>query len=745
MDSKLQTQTEVVVNTRPWKLIVIMLFVIGTVSLSLYSLSKGDGGFDDKIGNIRAIESIRIPLESEFKIAHVIFIALLSGFMSLLFLLFFNRRQKKMIKVRTKKLENEISERLQAEAAMRESEEKYRLLIKNLPGVVYRGYRDWSVEFIDKKIEQLTGYTVGEFNSRQINWSDIIFQEDIKATSNNFHKALKTKDQSYVREYRIKARDNSIYWIQDRGQIVSNGKEVEYISGVFYDITKQKRTEEESLLLATAIEHAAESVIISNKSGTIQYVNPAFEQLSGFSREEIVGQNFRIFRSDKHDKGFYKDMWEVISRGNIWSGHITNRMKDDTLREFETKISPVHNRSGDIVSFVSVNRDVTQEKVLEAQLHQSQRMQSIGTLAGGIAHDFNNILSAIIGYTELTIDYLENGSLPYNNLQEVLEAGERAKGLINQILTFSRQSEQDLKPLQLKLIVKEALKLIRATLPSTIEIHQDFTSDAAILGDQINVHQILMNLCTNAGHAMLGKDGMLSVCLSEVEFDSSFRIKHFDIKSGSYLKLSISDTGHGMSASLMERIFDPFFTTKEKGKGTGMGLSVVHGIVKSHNGTIHVYSEPGEGSTFNVYLPIIEKQLEQKIIAEKPIPTGTEHILFVDDEESLINMGKQLLVSLGYDVTTRISSIEALELFKTRPDTFDLVITDLTMPNMTGDELAKQLMAIRSDIPVILCTGFSTRITEEKAKSMGIRAFILKPLIRKDIAETIRKILDHEL
>jgi PAS domain S-box-containing protein len=650
-----------------------------------------------------------------------------------------------MIKVRTKKLENEISERLQAEAAMRESEEKYRLLIKNLPGVVYRGYRDWSVEFIDKKIEQLTGYTVGEFNSRQINWSDIIFQEDIKAASDDFHKALKTKDQSYVREYRIKAKDNSIYWIQDRGQIVSNGKEVEYISGVFYDITKQKRTEEESLLLATAIEHAAESVIISNKSGAIQYVNPAFEQLSGFSREEIVGQNFRIFRSDKHDKGFYKDMWEVISRGNIWSGHITNRMKDDTLREFETKISPVHNRSGDIVSFVSVNRDVTQEKVLEAQLHQSQRMQSIGTLAGGIAHDFNNILSAIIGYTELTIDYLENGSLPYNNLQEVLEAGERAKGLINQILTFSRQSEQDLKPLQLKLIVKEALKLIRATLPSTIEIHQDFTSDAAILGDQIKVHQILMNLCTNAGHAMLGKDGMLSVCLSEVEFDSSFRIKHFDIKSGSYLKLSISDTGHGMSASLMERIFDPFFTTKEKGKGTGMGLSVVHGIVKSHNGTIHVYSEPGEGSTFNVYLPIIEKQLEQKIIAEKPIPTGTEHILFVDDEESLINMGKQLLVSLGYDVTTRISSIEALELFKTRPDTFDLVITDLTMPNMTGDELAKQLMAIRSDIPVILCTGFSTRITEEKAKSMGIRAFILKPLIRKDIAETIRKILDHEL
>ena len=744
MDSKLHTQTKAVVNTRPWKLIVIMLFVIGAASLSLYSLSKGNGGFNDKIGNIRAIESIRIPLESEFKIAHAIFIALLAGFMTLFFLLFFNRRQKTMIKVRTKKIENEISERLQAEAAMKESEEKYRLLIKNLPGIVYRGYRGWSVEFIDNKIEQITGYAAEEFNTGKIIWSDIIFQNDIQIAGADFHKAIKTKDQSYVREYRIKAKDNSIYWIQDRGQIVSNGKETEYISGVFYDITKQKRTEEESLLLATAIEHAAESVIISNRIGTIQYVNPAFEQLSGFSREDIIGQNFRILRSDKHDKGFYKDMWEVISRGNIWSGYITNRMKDNTLREFETKISPVQNGSGDIVSFVSVNRDVTQEKVLEAQLQLAHRMQSIGTLAGGIAHDFNNILSAIIGYTELTVDYLEKGSLPYNNLQEVLEAGERAKDLINQILAFSRQSEQDLKPLQLKLIVKEVLKLIRATLPSTIEIHQDLQSDAAILGDQIKIHQVLMNLCTNASHAMLEKGGMLSVSLSEVELDSSFIVKHFDIKSGSYLKLSISDTGHGMPARVLEHIFDPFFTTKEKGQGTGMGLSVVHGIAKSHNGTIHVYSEPGEGSTFNVYLPIIEKQLEQKIRDEKPMPTGTEHILFVDDEESLIDMGKQLLVSLGYDVTTRINSIEAFELFKTRPDAFDLVITDLTMPNMTGDELAKKLMAIRPDIPVILCTGFSTRITEEKSKNMGIRAFILKPLIRKDIAGTIRKVLDHK-
>ena len=675
----------------------------------------------------------------------IIFIALLGGYIFLFFLLYLNKRQKNEIKIHTGKIESEIAERHQAEAAMKESEAKYRRLINNLPGIVYRGYRDWSVEFIDNKIEQITGYGVEEFNTRKLNWSDIIVSDDIQSVSAGYQEALKTKDQSYVREYRIKAKNGNIYWIQDRGQVVSNGKNNEYISGVFYDITRQKQTEEESLLLATAIEHAAESVIISDKSGLIQYVNPAFEQLSGFSRAEIVGQHFGIFRSDKHDKAFYREMWEVLSKGNIWSGNIINRIKDNSLRQFETKISPVLNRSGEIVSFVSVNRDVTQEKELETQLQQAQRMQAIGTLAGGIAHDFNNILSAIIGYTELTVDYLGKGSLPYNNLQEVLEAGDRAKDLINQILTFSRQSEQDFKPLQLKLIVNDALKLIRATLPSSIEIRTDFKSDAAILGDQIKIHQILMNLCTNASHAMQETGGILSVSLSEVEFDSAFIAKHFDIKPGLYLKLSVSDTGHGMPAGLMAHIFDPFFTTKEKGQGTGMGLSVVHGIVKSHHGTIHAYSEPGEGSTFNVYLPVIERQLEKNIRSEKPIPKGTEHILFIDDEETLINMGKQMLISLGYTVTSRINSFEALELFKRRPNAFDIVITDLTMPNMNGDELASKIIAVRPDMPVILCTGFSTRNTEYEAKRMGIKAFIMKPFIKRDFAETLRKVLDQDI
>ena len=645
------------------------------------------------------------------------------------------------IQIRTNNIEREIAERIQVEEALRESEEDYKLLIKNLPGVVYRGYRDWSVRFLDSSIEDLTGYDFKEFNSRKMKWSDVIVEEDLKTVSESFRKVLKT-GKSYVREYRIKTKDGSTRWIQDRGQIVhNNGGEKESISGVFFDITERKQVEKERGLLATAIEQAAESVIISARPGTIQYVNPAFEQLSGFTRKEIVGKNFRILKSDRHDESFYKEMWDVISSGEIWSGHITNRMKDDTLCEFETKISPVRDSSGEVVNFVSVSRDVTKEIALQAQLQQTQKMQAIGTLAGGIAHDFNNILAAVIGYTEIAIADVEKGGLLHDNLKEVLTAGERAKDLVNQILTFSRQSEQDLKPIKVELIVKEVLKLIRASLPATIEIHQDLKSNAAVLGNYTKIHQVLMNLCTNAAHAMGEKGGMLDVSLVDVELDADYAAKHFDIKPGPYLKLSVRDTGQGISSALLGQIFDPFFTTKQQGEGTGMGLSVVHGIVKSHGGTISVYSEPGEGSIFNVYLPAIESSFEQKAREEKPVPTGTERILFVDDEQALVNMGKQLLESLGYKVTTRTGSIEALELFKVQPDKFDLVITDLTMPNVTGDELAQKLMAIRPDIPVILCTGFSTKMTAEKTKKMGIRAFVLKPVIKQDIAETIRNVL----
>ncbi|MDY7032725.1 MAG: ATP-binding protein, partial [Thermodesulfobacteriota bacterium] len=308
----------------------------------------------------------------------------------------------------------------------------------------------------------------------------------------------------------------------------------------------------------------------------------------------------------------------------------------------------------------------------------------------------------------------------------------------------SRQTEEELKPVIVKPIVKEALKLIRASLPTTIEIQQDIQSDFMTLGDPTQIHQVLMNLCTNAGHAMEEKGGILRLELVDVEIDSEFTKTHPGMYPGPYIKLTVSDTGRGMSPHVLDRIFDPFFTTKEKGAGTGMGLSVVHGIVKSYGGSIYASGKPGEGSTFQVFFPAIEEKPETNTEVENPIPRGSQFILFVDDEPPLADMGKQLLESLGYKVTVKTSSFEALELFKEQPDKFDLVITDMTMPNMTGDKLAKEIMSVRSNMPVILCTGFSSKITEDDAKRIGIRAFVSKPVLKREIGETIFRVLCEE-
>ena len=391
-----------------------------------------------------------------------------------------------------------------------------------------------------------------------------------------------------------------------------------------------------------------------------------------------------------------------------------------------------------------LEKEVTIKKLSETQkkLQQAQTMQAIGTLAGGIAHDFNNILSAIIGYTELAL-MKSKGHVIQEYLLKVLIASGRATDLVRQILTFSRQGGKvENKPLQVKLIVKEVLKLLRPSLPTTIEIYENIHSDSLVLADPTQIHQILMNLCTNAAHAMR-EGGILEVGLADLSLDSAFTSKHPEIEPGLFIRLIISDTGHGMTPDVLNQIFDPFFTTKASGEGTGMGLAVVHGIVKSHGGAITVYSEPEKGTTFNVFFPVIKREAQEETRIEETLPTGTERILFVDDDLPLVSIGKDILESLGYQVESRTSSIEALELFKAMPEKFDLVITDMTMPNLRGDQLAKQLMEVRPDIPVILCTGFSPEINEEKSQSIGIRAFVFKPLLKYDMAKTIRKVLDE--
>lgn len=377
------------------------------------------------------------------------------------------------------------------------------------------------------------------------------------------------------------------------------------------------------------------------------------------------------------------------------------------------------------------------------QIQKSQKMEAIGTLAGGIAHDFNNILSAVIGFTQMSIAKTPGGSSIENHLNQVLQAAHRAKDLVRQILTFSHQTKEEGQPTRIKTIAKEVIKLLRASLPSTIEIMSELNSDAYVMADPTRIHQVIMNLCTNASHAMEEKGGIIRIRLENILVTSNDNPFSPDLCAGQYVGLHVLDSGHGMTQEVKDRIFDPFYTTKKEGKGTGMGLSVVHGIVKRCKGTIQVESSPGSGSTFRVFWPVIEmhapseKQLKEKIVG------GTERLLIVDDETFQTDMAAEMLESLGYSVVTQNDSTKALDLFLNDINSFNLVITDMTMPKMTGKVLANEILKKRPDMPIILCSGYSEEMTVEKARDLGIREYLMKPIGLKDMAKTVRNVLDE--
>ncbi len=387
--------------------------------------------------------------------------------------------------------------------------------------------------------------------------------------------------------------------------------------------------------------------------------------------------------------------------------------------------------------------DETQKERLENKFIQPREIESIEKFAGGIAHDFNNILTAIMGYTELAIDNASEPDKVKQNLKKALMASTRARDLVNQIITFSRQADKKFTPIKFNFAIIESLWMLRPMIPTNIKIRQNLKVPAMVMADPTQIHQVMMNLCSNAVHAMVEGGGELDVSLEKSIIYGDANAHDPDLPAGSYVKLTISDTGQGMPPEVMKRIFDPYFTTKELGRGRGLGLSVVHGIVKSHGGAITCMSTPGEGTSFVIYLPEIESGKETiETLEDKALPTGTERILFIDDEQVIVNLAEEMLSKLGYDVVAKTSSVEALELFQENPDKFDLIITDMSMPAMTGESLAQNILGLRSDIPIILCTGYSKDITEEKAKSIGIREFMMKPVEMMVMAETIRKVLD---
>lgn len=408
-----------------------------------------------------------------------------------------------------------------------------------------------------------------------------------------------------------------------------------------------------------------------------------------------------------------------------------NAELEDRVRERAAEL--LENKEKLLAEMKAHNEEQEARRCLERQLVQSQKMEAIGTLAGGIAHDFNNILSAIFGYSELSLRCSDVTTL-HANLAKILGAAKRASELVRQILTFSRQRETEPKPVELRLIAKETLKLVKASFPSNIEIRSNLASEALVLADPVQMHQVLMNLLTNAGYAMRETGGILEVSLISVELNQHFAARYPDFRPGSYVQLIVSDTGHGMSNEIRERVFEPFFTTKREGEGTGMGLAVVHGIVCRCGGMITVSSEIGKGTTFTVYLPVTRKTVIGETIIPPEIPVGHGHILVVDDEPDLLDINKEMLVALGYTVTTATNGEEALTLFKAAPDTYSLLLTDMTMPHMTGDRLTEEVLSLRPGFPVVICTGFSERLTDTKISALGNPHIIMKPVILRTLA-----------
>ncbi|MBU0664332.1 MAG: PAS domain S-box protein [Proteobacteria bacterium] len=590
----------------------------------------------------------------------------------------------------------------------------------------------------------LLGMTRGEIVKRPL--SHFIFPED-QDIYYLHRKEVAQAEGPHVCELRMIRADGSLIWVTL--QAIS-AEDIDGTSGcrmVMSDCTRQKQAEIEVRTIKEQWEKTFDAiddvVTLHDLNMRIIRANKAAGVLFQLAPAELVGRYcYELFRgASKPCSGCPENRIGVIEAHQRANIHHENLGKT-----FDVAAYPLVDETG-LVGFVSVARDITEHLQLEEQLKQSRKMETIGTLAGGIAHDFNNILVPILGYAELAAERITPDDPLATDLRQIVKAALRAKDMISRILSFSRQSPQAKYPFQPHLVVLEALKLLQASLPATIEVKTEIDANCGtILADPTQFYQIVMNLCTNAYHAMLENGGMLRVSLAEVSIDEEkSKALGLELVPGDYIVLEVSDTGIGMERKVLERIFDPYFSTRAgKGVGTGLGLTVVQGIVKGYQGQITVQSELGKGTSFQVYIPIAGEESSQKRAVLVPKPTGTESILVVDDEEDNTGMFQAILTGLGYQVVGFNNSLEALAFFTKVPTAFDLLLTDMTMPHMTGLELSKKVLAIRPDLPIILCSGFSQLVNKEQIRALGIKGYLKKPVAVRDLALAIRKALDKK-
>ena len=642
----------------------------------------------------------------------------------------------------------DITERKQAKQDLLESESNYRAIFENTGTASVIIEKDMIISLANAQFVDLSGYSREEIEGKK-SWVEFVVPEDLE-TMKEQHKIRRINESESLKryEFRFIDKNKTIKHILLTVDIVpGTAKSVSSL----LDITRRKEAEQ-------ALQKSQERFLtVLNSIDATIYV-------ADMETYEIIFMNKYMIESFGGDKTG-KLCWEIFRKEGKPCSHCTN----DNLLDENNKPTGVHTwqgknpitnkwylnhdraiewEDGRLVK-LQIATDITYLKNMENKLLQAHKMESIGTLAGGIAHDFNNILFPILGHTEMLLQELPEKDPSRDTMKKIYASALRAKDLVKQILTFSRQDINEFKLIKIQPIIKEAIKFIRSSIPSTISIQQDIKEDCGLIkADPTQIHQIVMNLATNAYHAMEETGGKMNVTLKKIDIreqNDDHGLIASEAAPGIYAMLTISDTGIGIDKDIYEKIFDPFFTTKKQGKGTGLGLSVVHGIVKSMGGTIQIKSELNQGTKFHIYLPIAkESSMEQKTQIKKPIQKGNEHILLVDDEEDIIIMERQMLERFGYQVSSYCSSIEALEAFQAAPDKFDIIITDMAMPNMSGDKLAAELTKTRPDIPILLCTGYSGIISEEKAASLGIKGFLMKPVIMKDLTGKIREVLDKK-